>query len=142
MDNMKLYTEKKPDDGEGFYLLGKSYQSLKKYPEAIAAFDKAVELNKSDVNAYSALGVIYQNQENYAQALNMFQKVVSLKADNYQAHYNLAIAYEQLNPDKTDSVIGYWSKFLKVAKNNPRAQRLIPQAEEHLKELQAAKGNK
>jgi tetratricopeptide (TPR) repeat protein len=142
VDNMKIYTEKIPTDFMGFYLLGKGNQSLKKYPDAIAAYNKSMELNKDYFNSYNSLGQIYQAQENYPEALKMFEKVVTLRPDNYLAHYNLAIAFEHINPDKVDQVIANWNKFLKAAKNNPKAQKLIPATEEHLKELEAQKAKK
>jgi tetratricopeptide (TPR) repeat protein len=140
VDNMKIYTEKVPTDQMGFYLLGKGYQSLKKYPEAIAAFDKSIELNKDNFFAYSALGKIYQAQENYGEAVKMFEQATRVKPDNYLATRDLAISFEQINQDKTDQVIAYWNKFIKSAKNNPRAKNLVQEAEAHIKDLEAAKG--
>ncbi|SYZ73221.1 exported hypothetical protein [Candidatus Zixiibacteriota bacterium] len=140
VDNMKIYTEKVPTDDMGFYLLGKGYQSLKKYPEAIAAYNKAIELNKDNFFAYSAIGKIYQVQENYAGAVKMFEEATRIKPDNYLAARDLAISFEQINQDKTDQVVAYWNKFIKAARNNPRAKNLVQEAEAHVKDLQAAKG--
>lgn len=142
VENMSVYTEHITNDHLAFYLLGKGYQKLKKYPEAIAAYNRAVEIKADYYNAFNSLGQIYQAQEKHMKAYQMYQKAVNAKPDSYLARYNLAISYEtvhQDDQDKIDQIISYWSKFLKAAKSNPRAKSLVPGAEEHLKDLRELK---
>jgi len=142
VDNMKIYTSNVTDDYVAFYLLGKGYQKLKKYPEAIEAYNKTIALNRDYFNAYNSLGQIYQAQDKNTDAYKMYQKAVSVDPNNYKAYYNLAISYEtvyQEDKDKIDQVIDYWTKFLKVAKNSPRAKSLVDGAEAHLKDLKDLK---
>ncbi|UCD16293.1 MAG: hypothetical protein JSV44_07430, partial [Candidatus Zixiibacteriota bacterium] len=128
-----------------FYRLGRGYQKLKKLPEAIAALSKSTELKNDYFNSFNSLGQIYQAQENYMKAYQMFRTAIRIKPDNYLAHRNLAISFEHMNLsaqgniDDIDQVIANWNKFLKVAKNNPRAKRLISETEEHIKDLQELK---
>lgn len=42
--------EKNPDDAEGWGLLARSYYSMRRFPEAIAAYEKAAALAKGDAN--------------------------------------------------------------------------------------------
>ncbi len=48
-------TRLKPDDEEAFYQLGKAETKLAHYPEAVAAFQKALELDPNDSRASDGL---------------------------------------------------------------------------------------
>lgn len=142
VESMEKYTANFADDYLGFYLLGKANRGLRKYPEAIAALKKSTVLKDNYFNSFSTLGQIYQGQEKHKKAYQMFQKAVKIRSNSFRAYYNLAISYEtvhQDSPDKMDKIIGYWTKFLKVAKNNPKAKDLIPSTEEHIKALEELK---
>ena len=142
VDLMTGFTARVMDDYQAYFYLGTGLQGMKKYPEAVAALKKSVELNANQYTPYYNLGQIYLNQEKYKEAYPMFEKAVQLKPDSYKAFYNLAVSYEtvyQEDHSKIDQVISYWSKFLKVAKNNPRASSLVAGAEQHLKDLQDLK---
>nr|MBN2278020.1 tetratricopeptide repeat protein [candidate division Zixibacteria bacterium] len=142
IENMQVYTSRVTDDYLAFYLIGKGYQKMKKYPEAIEAFNKTIALKKDYFNAYNSLGQIYQDQDKNKEAYQMYQKAVDADPGNYKAYYNLAISYEtvyQEDKAKIDQIIDYWSKFLKVAKSNSRAKSMVDGAEEHLTQLKELK---
>jgi cytochrome c-type biogenesis protein CcmH len=48
--------QEKPNDPEGWKMLGWSYLATQKYPEAVAAYQKAVALNPKDADIHAALG--------------------------------------------------------------------------------------
>ena len=51
-----------PDYIEGFLGLGHAYERLSQYDEAIAAIQKAIEINPKDPLAYTSLSVCYQRK--------------------------------------------------------------------------------
>ena len=61
------------------YNLGVFYTKNKEYTRAIAEFEKAIELNQEDPQAYFNLGFIYaEYYENRAKAIDNFKKFLSL----------------------------------------------------------------
>jgi len=58
VDSLAERLEDNPDDVDGWVLLGRSYQSMQKYDEAIAAFEKALELEQGqNVRTMVSLGI-------------------------------------------------------------------------------------
>lgn len=50
VEKLAARLEKNPDDAEGWGLLARSYYSMQRFPEAIAAYEKAAALSKGDAN--------------------------------------------------------------------------------------------
>jgi cytochrome c-type biogenesis protein CcmH len=81
--------EENPDDVEGWILLGRSYQSMKLYDEAIAAFEKAVELEQGQ-NSQTLIGLgIALLEQNGGEATDrstqLFENALALSPDSPNA---------------------------------------------------------
>jgi tetratricopeptide (TPR) repeat protein len=128
-------------DHATYYMLGKSYQKLEKPNEAIGAFEKSVQLQKKNYNAYFALGQIYLSQGKYLNAANYFDQALKASPTKHLAAYNYAVAVESSAPEDYAKNIAAWEKFINLAKNNPKAKAgaELAEAENHLKELNDAK---
>jgi tetratricopeptide (TPR) repeat protein len=122
------------------YMLGKSYQKLEKNGEAVAAFEKSVQLQKKNYNACFALGQVYLSQGKYLNAANYFDQALKASPTKHLAAYNYAVAVESNNPEDFAKNIEAWEKFVRLAKNNPKAKagQELAEAENHLKELREA----
>ncbi len=57
-----------PNDADSRYFLGQDYMTLQRYPSAIAAFRKTLELNPFHASACFAIAQAYQRSGNVAQA--------------------------------------------------------------------------
>ncbi|MDR3268472.1 MAG: tetratricopeptide repeat protein [Tannerella sp.] len=92
------------------------------YAQAIAAYQKAIELKPDDAEAYYSMGNAYCKQGNYAQAIAVCQKAIELKPDYadaygsmgtayyYQGNYAQAIAsYQKAIELKPDFAVAYYS---------------------------------
>src|SRR5213079_199698 len=66
---------------------GDEYTAAKKYPEAIATYQKAIALRPS-VGATSRLGSVYFELEQYPNALAAFQSAVRLNPADATSHLN------------------------------------------------------
>lgn len=61
--------------------------SLQRYQEAIASFDKALQLNNESSEVWNAKGEAFSNLNQYDQAIKAYEKAIEFKPDNYEAWY-------------------------------------------------------
>lgn len=74
---------------------GDQYKAAKKYPDAIAAYQKAISL-KPSIGAYSRLGLVYLDLKQYPNALAAFQSALRLKPDDATLHFDLGATYSRM----------------------------------------------
>ena len=100
---------------------------------------KALEIKSDYYNAHFALGQIYLGQEKYSRAASSFKAALNADPRKYRASYNYAVAAESQDQDNIDANIANWNAFIKLAKNNPKANNDVAIAQQHVKDLQARK---
>ena len=71
-----------------------------KYSRAIAAFDRAIEINPSMYEAWNNRGLSLIHTENYQEALISFNKVLSLNPGHENAKKAKTIVLERLEHQK------------------------------------------
>ena len=72
-----------------------------KFEEAEAAFDKAIQYDKNNYEAYYLRGCAKTNAKKYKDAIADFEKAIELKPDYADAYFNIARVYTMLrDPDK------------------------------------------
>ncbi|HBR20981.1 MAG TPA: hypothetical protein DD713_00185 [Nitrospiraceae bacterium] len=69
---------------------------LGKYKDALNAFNKAIELNPQDAEAYAGRGLAYVESGNYQQAINDYNKTIQLNPQFAGAYYKRGVAYSEL----------------------------------------------
>jgi len=74
-----------PTDAKTYYLIGKYYQATQNYSQAIAAYQKAIELKSNYDHAYFSLAQIQFDQKEYTQAKINFEKALDLAPKNNEA---------------------------------------------------------
>jgi len=77
---------------------GVIYNVNGKYDEALADFNKAVELKPAE--AYSNRGSIYLKRKKYAMALMDYKKSIEINPRYAIAYYNIACVYSSMNSSK------------------------------------------
>ena len=81
--------EDNPDDVNGWVLLGRSYQSMQQYGEAIAAFEKALELEQGQsAQTMVALGIALMESrggELTDRSSSLFENALALEPNNPNA---------------------------------------------------------
>ncbi|HYM09999.1 MAG TPA: tetratricopeptide repeat protein [Bryobacterales bacterium] len=68
-----------PNDADIFYLRGKTYATLQRYPEAVTALRRATELRPTDPSPYYQLGLAYQKLGQTALAKQQFERMEHVK---------------------------------------------------------------
>ncbi len=76
--------------------MGRAYEQKGKLPEAIAEFQRALDLEKDNTEIWSALGHAYALSGNRAEAQKILDRLKDLSAHSYVAPYNVAVIYAGL----------------------------------------------
>ena len=76
--------------------LGRAYEQKRRLPEAIAAFQRALEIDKDNTEIWSGLGHAYALSGNRSEAHKVLDHLKELSAHSYVAPYSFAIIYAGL----------------------------------------------
>lgn len=83
-----------PTNAEVFYWAGKFYETvLKDRLQAIAYYDKSIELDPSEDNPYNRRGFLRRLQGDYEGAIADHLKEISINERSANGYYSLALAY-------------------------------------------------
>ena len=90
---------------DAYYNLALSYINTEKSDDAIAAFQKASELNSNDATIYNNLGVLYFRKKLHDDAKHCFEKALAIDAQYKEAQQNLE-KVSTFSPDREKSFRG------------------------------------
>ena len=82
---------KDPRSFYGHYTLGVTYQKAQQWPEALATFSRAVEINGQDARAHANLAGAAMRTGNLDLAATHFEKMIELKHQVPGAQFNLGV---------------------------------------------------
>ena len=75
-------------------LIGLALRYTGKFPSAILAYQRAIEINKNSTMAYFNLGNLYQDLMKHDLAIANFIKVIQIDFRHSDAQFNLAVTYQ------------------------------------------------
>ncbi len=81
------------DNEHGFAMYGQASIKLKKYKDAIFAFQKIIECNPTNFDGYLGLANAYQLNEQYGKAIPLYQQLQAQNPQDFRITFNLAEAY-------------------------------------------------
>jgi len=113
--------QKKPDDVEGWRMLGWSYFNLQQPGKAVEAYARAVALEPQAAalkNAYGEAMVAAENGTVTPQAVETFNAALALEAKNPKARYFVALALEQTGKKK-EALDGWLSLLAEPMADEP-----------------------
>jgi Tfp pilus assembly protein PilF len=84
-----------PDSAQAQFELGNSYVQTGQWAKALAAYQKAVELDPNYQAAYANMGVVYYQMEQLDLAAAQYKKALELNANDGDVAYNLGALYLQ-----------------------------------------------
>lgn len=125
---LSLYEAIEYDEGIGFTLnsIGIVYNDLKKYPDAISSYQKAIQIHEklNDINnlanSYNNLGEIHITQKNYDLALEYFYKTmeINIETDNQWgiSINNLNVGSVFINKELYHEALPYLNKAYEIQK--------------------------
>jgi tetratricopeptide (TPR) repeat protein len=95
IDEYEDLENKYPTNPSVQFLKGNTFDELKKHEEAIACFDKAIELDPKDASAYINKGVALGNLKKYEEAIACYDKAIGLDQKNVNAYINKGNALDE-----------------------------------------------
>jgi len=99
--------------------LGKLYNDIGKYEEAIDLLKKSLELKPNYAEAYNNLGVSYIYTGKYEEAIPLFKKSLELRPNYTKPYNNLGAAYSSIN--RNEEAIASFEKAVEVNPYNAGA---------------------
>ncbi len=81
IDGLVKFTQQNPDYSDGFYLLGNAYFAVQKDSDAIAAYNKCLQIAPRFAKARFSLGYTYLIGGNKAKAREQYEELKSIDAD-------------------------------------------------------------
>ena len=95
-----------PDSALVLRNLGGAYYAIERYPDAIATFQRALEI-KPDPVIYNNLGTIFYFRGLYDQAVLAFERAVQMRPNDFRTWSSLADSYRLLPGRKSDAERAY-----------------------------------
>ncbi len=101
-----------PGNADDFYMLGKSYEEMKSYPQAIAALQQAIRIKSDYGEAYGTLGAVFYAQQDWQRASQAVSRVIDLQPRLALPHFVLATCLDNLG-NAREALVQY-NKFLEL----------------------------
>ncbi|HEU0159735.1 MAG TPA: hypothetical protein VFR00_10495 [Hyphomicrobiaceae bacterium] len=137
IERLALRLQKKPDDAEGWRMLGWSFFNVQQPAKAVEAYARAVALEPQGAALKSAYGeamVATENGTVTPPALETFNAALALEPNNAKARYFVALALEQSGKKK--EALDRWLGLLaEPSDNEPWAGELRQRAPALAREL-------
>lgn len=82
------------------YLIGKSYNGMGEFENAIKYFSEAIKYNKEESELYNELGVLYYNIGEIYKAMQTFTQGIEYSQEDYRLIFNRSLMYSGLEDYK------------------------------------------
>ena len=96
LDDYRSVLAREPQDADALRSIAEVYDRLKMPAQAIAAYQKAIQLDPENYAGYHGLGVFYYYHGDYSQAAEQFQKSIERAPGLFDEYTNLGAALDSL----------------------------------------------
>lgn len=121
-ENLKEEMESNPTDPKGWYMLGRAYMLLQRFPEAAASFDKSLSLHPNNAESLLSLAdALSMDQQGLllGRPRELVNKTLSIAPENTTALWLSGLAASQEN--EFVEAITQWQKVLLILDKNSDA---------------------
>jgi Tfp pilus assembly protein PilF len=130
VEHLKVAVIYDADNAIAFKNLGLAQLYLNAMPEAVACFEKALELDKRPENWFN-LGYAYQRNGEIKKAIRQYERTIEKQPSFLNAYLYLGIAKNQLGA--FEKAMEYLSNYLEAKPNDPTASQQMNYARARLK---------
>ncbi|BAY79561.1 TPR repeat-containing protein (plasmid) [Nostoc linckia NIES-25] len=114
-----IFKRQKKLDATAYYNLGIALSYQKKLDKAVAAYEKAIQLNPNYADAYNNLGIALSYQKKLDKAVAAYEKAIQLNPNYADAYNNLGIALSYQK--KLDKAVTAYQKAIQLNPNDATA---------------------
>jgi len=126
-DSLAAKMKDNPEDGQGWVLLARTYRAIERFPEASAAYAKALPLIDDDADvlaeAAEALGLSSSPRSLAGEPEALVDRALKVQPDNQNALFLKGLARAQANDP--ESAEGTWEKLLELMEPGTPAQTAV-----------------
>jgi tetratricopeptide (TPR) repeat protein len=115
-----------------YFNMGNLFAKLKQYPEALDAYQKAVENNPSNYRAYTNLGWQLMMLERHDEAEAALKKALKYNHRSAETYLNLATLYSK-DPARKGEAIDNYKQYLALKPNSALHETVL----ENIRRLEA-----
>ena len=132
VEKLAARMKEKPDSAEGWFMLGRSYMSLNRYEEAVAALEKANKLvpdNHVVMLRYADALTMLSGGQISGKPFDLIKKAVAIKPDDPTGLWLLGMGYDEKG--EYQKAISYWNLLVPLLKDDRslnEVNKLIKQA--------------
>ena len=119
VEKLAARMKEQPDNAEGWYMLGRSYMSMGRYQEAVAALEKTNKLvpdNYAVMLRYADALTMLRGGRISGKPFELIKKAVEIKPDDTTGLWLLGMGYEEKGEYK--KAISYWQQLIPLLKDN------------------------
>jgi tetratricopeptide (TPR) repeat protein len=87
------WTRAEPASATAWFVLGRAYGKLRRYPEAIAAYRQDLAIEPGDIYALNNLANLYRDGRQFRDAITAYWQAVQVDPDYLPAWENLGLAF-------------------------------------------------
>jgi tetratricopeptide (TPR) repeat protein len=129
-----------PNDSDGWYYLGRAKYTENRFDEAVAAFERALQLSPSNVKFEDNLGLAYAGLNRPNEALTAYKKAIEWQSESTpkSAAPFIDIAVLLLDQSRPSDAVDYLQQSLAIAPNDFKAHELLGKAYVRLDDLPKA----
>lgn len=113
-----LWTTAESDNALAWFVLGRAYKGLNRYPEAIGAYQQNLRIEPGDVHARNNLGNAYRDSKRYRDALQAYREAVRANPDYFPAWQNFGRTFYTLKGE-----VGIIDAVQRIRQVNPELAR-------------------
>lgn len=132
VEKLAVKLKENPNNAEGWFMLARSYMSMKRYPEAIIALEKTNKLipnNPVVMLRYADALTMANGGRISGKPFELIKRAIALKPDDQTGLWLAGMGYEEQGDYK--KAISYWNLLLALLKDDKsinEVQRLIKRA--------------
>jgi Flp pilus assembly protein TadD len=123
LTHCKRWTEAHPENPVAWNDLGAAYHSLGMLANAVAAYQKALQLNPEFFTAWSNLGITWGRLRDHPKAIEALRQAIAINPEYVNAWYSLGNIYGAT--EKTDQAIEAHKQVLRINPEHVGAWRGI-----------------
>lgn len=109
-DLLAKWIAEHPNDIEAHLQYGRALQQLRRFDEALAAFERATALGSTDPRVFSGMGQVYVSKQQWAEAAKFLEQALAGGFQNSLLYGQLAYAQLHLNRNE-EAVKNYEKSF-------------------------------